>query len=461
MTVLITGGAGFIGSHLCDAFLARGEEVHVIDNLSRGRPGRLAEGVVLEKNSVLDTSGLNARVTKVAPRLIYHLAAQVDVRASVAQPAADAAVNVIGTINVLEAARAVDARVVFSSTGGALYGKEAPVPSTESVAPEPESPYGISKFCAEQYIGMYNRLHETAHVVLRLANVYGPRQHPSDEAGVVSVFCAQAIKHKPLTIYGDGKQTRDYVYVGDCVAAFLAAAECGIAGTWNIGTGTEVSVLDLAATVSRITGNRAEPEFAPLRIGELPRSAIQSERAKQDLGWQPTVSLAEGAESVVRWLTAGAPDRGAIAPASLFTTTAGLARIHAADDLSRVPDDNRPVRHPAADDRPSADDAVTANDSSWKQDGERADEAVVPDEDARHLRPLLVRVHDLAAKGAQGPVDPRYGEIMSEDTYVRGNHHVVADRDQGRIGPINPCLPGDIPWSADQVVTALAEEGGI
>ena len=312
MTVLITGGAGFIGSHLCDALLAKGEEVHVVDNLSRGRAGRLAEGVVLEKNSVLDASGLNALVTKIAPRLIYHLAAQVDVRASVAQPAADAAVNVIGTINVLEAARAVDARVVFSSTGGALYGKDAPVPSTESVKPEPESPYGISKLCAEQYIGMYNRLHETAHVVLRLANVYGPRQHPSDEAGVVSVFCAQAIKRKPLTIYGDGKQTRDYVYVGDCVAAFLAAAECGLAATWNIGTGTEVSVLELAATVSRITGNRAEPEFAPPRAGELPRSAIASERAKQDLGWRPAVSLAAGAESVVRWLTAGAPDRGAI-----------------------------------------------------------------------------------------------------------------------------------------------------
>jgi UDP-glucose 4-epimerase len=310
MTVLITGGAGFIGSHLCDAFLAKGEEVHVIDDLSAGRVGRLAGDVVLHKNTVVDANRLAGLLTDIAPRLICHLAAQVDVRASVAHPAADAEVNVIGTVNVLEAARAVDARVVFSSTGGALYGKDAPVPSTESVSPEPESPYGSSKCCAENYIALYNRLHGTAHAVLRFANVYGPRQSSSDEAGVVTVFCAQAIKHKPLTIYGDGKQTRDYVYVGDCVAALIAAAESDMAGTWNIGTGTEVSVLDLAAIVSRITGDWTEPEFAPARAGELQRSAILSEQAKRDLGWQPKVSLAEGAESVVRWLTAGAPERG-------------------------------------------------------------------------------------------------------------------------------------------------------
>jgi UDP-glucose 4-epimerase len=309
MTVLITGGAGFIGSHLCDAFLARGEEVHVIDDLSSGRVGRLAKGVVLHKDTVLDANRLTCLLGDLAPRLICHLAAQIDVRSSVAHPAADAEVNVIGTVNVLEAARAVNARLVFSSTGGALYGKDAPVPTTESVPPEPESPYGVSKYCAENYIAMYNRLHGTEHAVLRFANVYGPRQSSSDDAGVVSVFCAQAIKQKPLTIYGDGKQTRDYLYVGDCVAAFLAAAECRMAGTWNIGTGTEVSVLDLAAIVSRMTGNLTEPEFAPARIGELPRSAILSEQAKRDLGWQPTVSLAEGVESVVRWLTAGVSDR--------------------------------------------------------------------------------------------------------------------------------------------------------
>jgi UDP-glucose 4-epimerase len=310
MTVLITGGAGFIGSHLCDAFLGKGEEVHVIDDLSAGRVGRLAEDVVLHKTTVVDANRLAGLLTDIAPRLICHLAAQVDVRASVAHPAADAEVNVIGTVNVLEAARAVDARVVFSSTGGALYGKDAPVPSKENVSPEPESPYGSSKYCAENYIALYNRLHGTAHAVLRFANVYGPRQRSSDEAGVVAVFCAQAIKHKPITIYGDGKQTRDYVYVGDCVAALIAAAESDIAGTWNIGTGTEVSVLDLAAIVSRITGDWTEPEFAPARVGELQRSAILSEQANRDLGWQPKVSLAEGAESVVRWLTAGAPERG-------------------------------------------------------------------------------------------------------------------------------------------------------
>lgn len=182
MRVLITGGAGFIGSHLCDNFLAKGDEVHVVDDLSTGRAGRLAKGVVLHKQNIVDLDRLTGLVTDIRPELICHLAAQVDVRSSVAYPGTDAEVNVVGTVNVLEAAHAVGARVVFSSTGGAIYGKAAPVPSSEDALQEPESPYGISKYDAEQYVALYNRLYETEHSVLRFANVYGPRQSPSGEA---------------------------------------------------------------------------------------------------------------------------------------------------------------------------------------------------------------------------------------------------------------------------------------
>ncbi|HEX3956056.1 MAG TPA: NAD-dependent epimerase/dehydratase family protein [Trebonia sp.] len=309
MRVLVTGGAGFIGSHVCDSFLANGDEVYVVDDLSSGRVSRLAEGIKFTQESVLNASGLSALVSEVRPELICHLAAQVDVRVSVAAPGSDADVNVIGTINVLEAARVVEARVILASTGGAIYGKDAPVPSSENVLPEPGSPYGVSKYCAEQYINLYNRMLGTEHAILRFANVYGPRQGSSGEAGVVSVFCANGTQGKPLTIYGDGKQTRDFIYVADCVAAFRAVADYGKPGTWNIGTGIESTVLDLAALVGRFTGQHSQPIFAPARIGELSRSALAWERAAQDLGWRPAASLADGVQAVVNWFASGAPDR--------------------------------------------------------------------------------------------------------------------------------------------------------
>jgi UDP-glucose 4-epimerase len=309
MRVLVTGGAGFIGSHLCDAFQARGDEVCVIDDLSHGHVSRLSEDVDLHKGSMLNASWLSALVEEIRPDLICHLAAQVDVRVSVAFPGTDAEVNVVGTVNLLEAARGVGARVLFSSTGGALYGANAPVPSPESTLPAPSSPYGVAKYCAEQYVSLYNRVFGTTHAILRLANVYGPRQGSSGEAGVVSIFCANTIQGKPLTVYGDGKQTRDYVYVDDCVAAFLAAADYGQAGTWNIGTGTEVSVLELATQVAQVTGDRRQPLFVPARSGELLRNALSCDRAAAELGWRPVTSLVVGVEAVVRWYAAGAPDR--------------------------------------------------------------------------------------------------------------------------------------------------------
>src|SRR5215469_9443707 len=224
MRVLVTGGAGFIGSHLTDAFLARGDEVGIVDDMSRGRHGRLADHAAAHKLSITDAGPLIALVERTRPELICHLAAQIDVRVSVAAPADDAQANVVGTVNVLEAARAADARVLFCSTGGALYGRDAPIPSLEDVLPLPESPYGVAKYCAEQYVGLYNRLYQTAHSVLRLANVFGPRQDPSGEAGVVSIFCSKVLAGGRPTIFGDGTATRDYVYVADAVAAFLAAS---------------------------------------------------------------------------------------------------------------------------------------------------------------------------------------------------------------------------------------------
>jgi UDP-glucose 4-epimerase len=309
MRVLVTGGAGFIGSHVCDAFFAEGDEVCVIDDLSRGRVGRLAEGIELYRESVLDPSRLSELVAKIEPELICHLAAQVDVRVSVASPGKDAEANIVGTVNVLEAARTVGARVLFASSGGALYGEDARIPSSENTFPSPGSPYGVAKYCAEQYIGLHNRLFGAEHAILRFANVYGPRQGSYGEAGVISAFCAKGIQGEPLTLYGDGKQTRDYVYVDDCIAAFMAAADHGKAGTWNIGTGTEINVLDLAELVIGLTGHRSQRVFAPARVGELSRSALAWGRAAQELGWRPAVSLVDGVQAVVRWFEAGTPDR--------------------------------------------------------------------------------------------------------------------------------------------------------
>jgi UDP-glucose 4-epimerase len=309
MRVLVTGGAGFIGSHLADALVGRGDAVEVVDDMSMGRPGRVPEQATLHKLTVTDADALAALVADFVPELICHLAAQIDVRSSVALPAQDAQANVVGTVSVLEAARSVGARVLFCSTGAVIYGRDAPIPSMEDVLPLPESPYGVAKHCAEQYVMLYNRLHETSHAVLRFANVYGPRQDPAGLAGVVAIFCAQALAGERPVIYGNGRQTRDYVYVGDAVGAFLAAADCGRPGTWNIGSGTEVSVLDLTRVISEVAGYQVDPVFAPARPGELLRGALAPERAWRDLSWTPTTSLADGIARVYQWIEAGTPER--------------------------------------------------------------------------------------------------------------------------------------------------------
>ena len=312
MRVLVTGGAGFIGSHLADAFLARGDEVSVIDDLSAGRPERLDSQVVVYKVNVCDASSLSEVVAQTRPELICHLAAQIDVRLSVDSPAHDTEINVLGTVNVLEAARAVDARVLFASSGGAISGRDAPIPSSEDFLPLPESPYGVAKYCAEQYIGLYNRLHHTRHSIMRLANVYGPRQDPGGEAGVIPIFCRAVLTGTPPTVYGDGTQTRDYVHVRDVVRGFLAAAAAPGPGTWNIGTGTEVSVLGLVQIIAAAAGRPVRLEFMPPRAGELQRSVLDVGRAARDLGWTAETRLADGIRDVYTWIEAGAPARAAL-----------------------------------------------------------------------------------------------------------------------------------------------------
>jgi UDP-glucose 4-epimerase len=314
--VLVTGGAGFIGSHLTDALLERGDEVTVVDDLSTGRATRLHENVALHQKNIVHTEQLAEVIDHAKPQLICHLAAQIDVRTSVSFPTSDARANIIGTINVLEAARKADTRVLFCSSGGALYGRDASIPSPENAPTMPESPYGMAKYCAEQYVGLYNRLHGTCHAILRLANVYGPRQHPSGEAAVVPSFCSRVLRGEQPIIYGDGKQTRDFIYVGDVVDAFLAAADYGISGTWNIGSGVEVSVLRLARIVSEISGRPFEPEFAPPRLGELNRSAVSIDLARSVLNWRPATTLSEGVGATYRWIMDGAYDRASCSVAN-------------------------------------------------------------------------------------------------------------------------------------------------
>jgi UDP-glucose 4-epimerase len=309
MRTLVTGGAGFIGSHVTDTFLANGDEVAVLDDLSRGRPGRLDPSVTIHKVDITDARALTSTVERLRPQVICHLAAQIDVRVSVEAPAADAAVNVVGTINVLEAARAVGARVVFASTGGAIYGGGVTVPSSEDEQPGPEAPYGTAKYCAEQYLGLYNRLYGTTHATLRLANVYGPRQDPTGEAGVVGIFCGRALVGERPLVFGDGLQTRDYVYVGDVAEAFLAASRTEIPGVWNIGTGRETSVLELIEVVGKAASRGISPDFAAARPGEVLRSALVADRARSDLGWTPRTDLTVGVGEVYRWIEANSPDR--------------------------------------------------------------------------------------------------------------------------------------------------------
>jgi UDP-glucose 4-epimerase len=301
MKAVVTGGAGFIGSHVVDTLLDRGDHVVVIDSFATGRRENLRDGATLVERDIRE----DLRDAVAGAEVVFHLAAQADVGTSVERPEYDAEVNVLGTLRVLEAARAAGAHVVFSSTGGAVYG-ETVRPAREDDPLTPLAPYGASKLAGEQYLATWNRLHGTGHVTLRFANVYGPRQLPKLEGGVIAIFFNRVLAGEKVTIFGDGEQTRDFVYVADVVAAMLAAAEHR-GGVFNVGTGIETSVNRLYSVMRDITGTDAEPEYAPARLGDLLRSTVDVTRAERELGWRPERTLEAGLAESWAWTAAPKP----------------------------------------------------------------------------------------------------------------------------------------------------------
>ena len=301
---LVTGGAGFIGSHVADLYLEHGYEVTVLDNFSSGRRENLPARAKLAELDI--TSPAAAQLIRDGRfDVVSHLAAQIDVRKSVVDPMYDASINIVGTLNLVEAVRASGhaTRFILSSTGGALYGDFVTPPNVEDYPKDPESPYGIAKLSAELYLAYYARVHRVDTVALRYANVYGPRQDPHGEAGVVAIFCNRILSETPLTVFGDGSQTRDYVFVKDVARANFAAATRDLPAPgrldalgFNIGTGIETSVIELAETLQKSAGSSVAVNLAPARPGEQQRSAVSIEKAQRVLGWQPQVGLHDGLE---------------------------------------------------------------------------------------------------------------------------------------------------------------------
>ncbi|MDQ6770267.1 MAG: GDP-mannose 4,6-dehydratase [Gemmatimonadota bacterium] len=307
--ILVTGGAGFIGSHVADLFLGKEWEVTIVDDLSSGKRENVPHVAKLHEISVLSPE-LVRLVTEQNFDVIVHLAAQMDVRKSVADPLDDATTNILGTLNLMEALRAAGspARVVFSSTGGVLYGDFNTPPNYETYPKDPESPYAIAKLSTEYYLAYYGRVHNMDSAALRLGNVYGPRQDPHGEAGVVAIFCARILRNQALTIFGDGRQTRDYVYVGDVARALYLAATEPLpekgrldARAFNIGTGKGTSVLEIAKLLQEASGTSVPIEFAPHRPGEQQESFVNADKARELLGWTPQVMLQKGLAKTFAW----------------------------------------------------------------------------------------------------------------------------------------------------------------
>ena len=298
MRAIVTGGAGFIGSHVVDALVAQGAEVAVVDSLVHGAKENVATGAELHVRDIREP--LDDLFDAVRPEAVLHLAAQADVRVSVARPVEDAEVNVLGTVRILEGARKHGAQVVFSSTGGAIYGdctKSAP----EDSPCEPLSPYGTAKLAAEEYLRAYNRLYGTRHIALRYGNVYGPRQDPHGEAGVVAIFLGALARGEQARIFGDGSQTRDYVYVGDVARATVAALGHE-GGVFNVGTGRETSVTELYELCARVAESDTPAEHAPARLGELQRSYLDTTLAAETLGFSAMVDIEDGLRSTWDWV---------------------------------------------------------------------------------------------------------------------------------------------------------------
>jgi UDP-glucose 4-epimerase len=310
MRALVTGGAGFIGSNLVDRLLAEGHAVEVVDNLSSGKLANLSDArsdrdhdFSFHQMDICDPT-VSELIERRRPDVVFHLAAQIDVRVSVENPVLDASINVIGALHVLEGARRAGTRkVVFASSGGTIYGVVDPedLPVTESHSQHPVAPYGVSKKVVTDYLYAFRELHQLEYTSLALANVYGPRQDPHGEAGVVAIFAGKLLAGEQCRIFGDGGQTRDYVYVDDVVDAFVRAAERGSGLTCNIGTGVETSVNQLYRTMADNAGVAADAEYAPARTGELARSSLDAGRAKLHLGWQPFTDLSTGTAAVLEY----------------------------------------------------------------------------------------------------------------------------------------------------------------
>jgi len=306
---LVSGGAGFIGSHVAELYLAEGYEVEIIDNLASGNRQNLPPAAIFHEVDI--TSPQAARIVQEGRfDVVSHLAAQIDVRRSVTDPAYDASVNISGSLNLLEAVRAsgAGARFIFSSTGGAIYGDFVPVPTVEDMPKDPESPYGIAKLSVEYYMGYYARIHGVETVALRYSNVYGPRQNPHGEAGVVAIFCHRILHNESMTVFGDGTQTRDYVFVEDVARANLAAARSSLpkmqqldTRSYNIGTARETTVLQLAESLKSSASSNTAIHFAPARAGEQQRSAVNIDKAARELGWRPRVSIDDGLRSTYKY----------------------------------------------------------------------------------------------------------------------------------------------------------------
>src|SRR5664280_2647983 len=301
MNCIVMGGAGFIGSHIVDALVAQGCTATVFDDLSSGKRENLGEGIALTVGDVRDKQAVRAALSG-SVDCVFHLAAQIDVRRAVEDPGFDAQVNVGGTINVLNACvEAHVRRFVMSSTGGALYGEPSALPANEQCAIQPLSPYGVSKYCAEQYIEYFHRTCGLETVILRYANVYGPRQDPHGEAGGVGIFARRILLGQSCIVYGDGEQTRDFVFVDDVAQANMLAMQ-GPLDTFNIGMGVEISLNQLLAAFERVVGHPVAREYTPARVGEVRRIALNAEKAWHELGWKPSVSLEDGLSQTLAWV---------------------------------------------------------------------------------------------------------------------------------------------------------------
>lgn len=300
LTIVVTGGAGFIGSHLVDRFVGLGHRVHVLDDLSSGRRENVADGVELHVHDVRSDDA-KAALRAIAPQIVCHQAAQMDVRKSVADPAFDADVNLVGLLNVLEGAREGGRleHVLFAGSGGAMYGEQDEYPAKEDHAVRPASPYGLAKAVSEQYLAVFERLHGITWTSLRYANVYGPRQNPHGEAGVVAIFSQRLLAGQPITIFGDGSQTRDYVFVKDVAEANARALQERLQGGFNVGTGVETSVVELERSIRSEIGAEGEPTFAPARPGEQHRSVISADKLHNATGFRPTTPFADGVAQTV------------------------------------------------------------------------------------------------------------------------------------------------------------------